>query len=213
MVEVRFACIPGVPGVRCVLDGVTKYSDSGGFASFFGISQGAHSYSMTAPTGWRFVSGEDVFGRPLYTSGTTVIEWTLVPGTPWPEDQPWMMMLTFEEAAPAKKPTTLTISVYPTSGTPPYDVTIEAYLTSEGIGVEGKTIKIYKNDSLRFSMFTDSSGRVEATDTVTMVTSYYATFTGDSIYEGCDTGNGVGGAGLGGLGLLVLLWLITQGGK
>lgn len=97
MVEVRFACIPSVPGVRCVLDGVTKYSDSGGFASFFGISQGPHTYEIGAPEGWNFVSGQDVFGRPLYESGITIIEWYPVPGVPWPEDQPWMMLPTFEE--------------------------------------------------------------------------------------------------------------------
>ncbi|MBA7595643.1 hypothetical protein ES703_02608 [subsurface metagenome] len=97
MVEVRFACIPGVSGVKCVLDGVTKYSDSTGIASFFGISQGAHSYSVEAPDGMVFVSGEDYFGRPLYESGTTTIEWVPIPGYPWPEANPWMMMFNFEE--------------------------------------------------------------------------------------------------------------------
>jgi len=105
MVEVRFVCIPGVPGVKCTLDGVVKYSDAPGFCSFFGISQGAHSYSVTPPSGMRFVSGEDAFKRPLGASGTTVIEWALVPGVPWPEDQPWMMLFSFEAGAPPGVPT------------------------------------------------------------------------------------------------------------
>lgn len=107
MVEVRFACIPGVGGVKCTLDGVVKYSDSTGIASFFGVSQGAHSYSIEAPRDMVLVSGEDPFGRPLYDSGTTVIEWALLPGTPWPEANPWMMMFTFaeeEEVPPEERP-------------------------------------------------------------------------------------------------------------
>ncbi len=95
MVEVRFAFIGSIEGVRCVLDGVTKYSDSGGFCSFFGVSQGAHTYSVSK-TGMVFVSGQDPFGRPLSASGTTTIEWAPVPGIPWPEAQPWLMLITLE---------------------------------------------------------------------------------------------------------------------
>lgn len=97
MVEVRFASVVGVEaGIKCTLDGVTKYTDSFGLASFFGISQGAHTYSVEAPDGWKYVSGEDVFGRPLPESGTTVIEWVPYPEIPWPEDQAWMMKFSFE---------------------------------------------------------------------------------------------------------------------
>ena len=98
MVEVRFACISSVPGVKCVLDGVTKYSNSIGICNFFGISQGAHSYSVESPEGWFFVSGEDVFGRDLPLSGTTVIEYAPIPGYPWPETSPWMMLMNFQQA-------------------------------------------------------------------------------------------------------------------
>jgi len=106
MVEVRFACIPSVAGVKCTLDGIMKLSDEIGIASFFDISQGAHTYSVEAPEGWVFVSGEDYFKRPLFKSGTTVIEWVPIPGIPWPEDQPWMMLLNFEvgEEPPTKIP-------------------------------------------------------------------------------------------------------------
>ena len=97
MVEVRFACIPSVTGVKCILDGVTKYSDEIGISIFPGISQGAHSYSVEAPKGMIFTSGKDIFGRPLYKSGTTNIEWLPIPGEPWPEDQPWIMELNFTE--------------------------------------------------------------------------------------------------------------------
>lgn len=95
MVEVRFAFIGSLQSVRCVLDGVTKYSDSGGFCSFFGVSQGAHTYSVSKE-GYTFIEGQDPFGRPLSASGTTVIEWAPVPGIPWPEAQPWLMLITLE---------------------------------------------------------------------------------------------------------------------
>ena len=96
MVEVRFAFIGSLEGVKCTLDGEVKYSDAGGFCSFFGVTQGEHTYSVEAPEGVKLVSGEDPFGRPLDESGTTVIEWALVPGTPWPEDEPWYMTFTLE---------------------------------------------------------------------------------------------------------------------
>ncbi len=98
MVEVRFACIPSVEGVKCTLAGTTQYSNESGIASFTGISQGAHSYSVKAPDGMVFISGYDTFDRPLYARGTTIIEWVPLPGTPWPEDQPWMLMFNFKDA-------------------------------------------------------------------------------------------------------------------
>lgn len=105
MVTVVFACIPQLEGVRCTLDGVTQYSPSSGLVYFYDISQGAHSYSVTPPSGWQFVSGHDNFMRPLYESGTTVIEWAPEPETPWPEDQLWNLNFTFEEgeAPPSKR--------------------------------------------------------------------------------------------------------------
>ncbi len=95
MVEVRFSFIGSIEGVKCTLDGEVKYSDASGFCSFFDISQGAHTYSVSK-TGMHIVAGQDPFGRPLGDAGTTVIEWAPVPGTPWPEDQLWWMTLTFE---------------------------------------------------------------------------------------------------------------------
>jgi len=108
MVEVRFACIDTVEGVMCTLDGEIKYSNSIGICSFFGISQGEHTYSV-GKEGYSLVDGRDPFGRPLYESGTTTIEWILIPGHPWPEDQPWTMAFTFEEAV-VRIPTTTTIA-------------------------------------------------------------------------------------------------------
>lgn len=105
MVEVRFAAIPVVEGVKCTLDGAVRYTDSLGLVSFYDISQGEHTYSVEPPEGMELVSGEDVFGRPLYESGVTVIEWALVPGTPWPEEHPWIMSFTFREVeAPPEAP-------------------------------------------------------------------------------------------------------------
>ncbi|MBA7703543.1 hypothetical protein ES703_112329 [subsurface metagenome] len=101
MVEVRFVCIPSVEGVRCTLDGVVKYSVAG-FASFFDVAQGEHTYSVEK-AGMYVVKGEDPFKRPLGASGTTVIEWVPNPDFPWPEDEPWLMYLTFEVGeAPSK---------------------------------------------------------------------------------------------------------------
>ena len=98
MVEVRFAFIGSIEGVKCTLDGEVKYSDAGGFCSFFDISQGAHTYSVSK-TGMHVVAGQDPFGNPLGAAGTTVIEMAPVPGTPWPEDQPWLMLITLEVGA------------------------------------------------------------------------------------------------------------------
>ena len=98
MVEVRFAFIGSLEGVKCTLDGEVKYSDAGGFCSFFDIAQGPHTYSVYK-AGMHVVAGQDPFGRPLGAAGTTVIEWAPVPGTPWPEDQPWLMLITLEEGA------------------------------------------------------------------------------------------------------------------
>lgn len=96
MVEVRFGFIDSIEGVKCTLNGDVKYSDSGGFCSFFGISQGAHTYSVEKE-GMYVVEGEDPFRKPLEASGTTVIEWALVPGEPWPEAYPWYMQFTLSE--------------------------------------------------------------------------------------------------------------------
>ena len=124
--EVRFACIPSVGGVKCTLDGMVKYSNAAGISSFFNISQGAHSYSIMAPAGWRFVSGNDVFQRPLYESGTTVIEWVPYPETPWPEDQPWMLMFVFEKVPVSPPPTPPPEAPPPPPGAPVATVTLQA---------------------------------------------------------------------------------------
>ena len=104
MVEVRFACIPGLGGVECTINGAKQVSSAKGIASFEGISQGDHSYSVKAPSGWVFVSGEDTFKRPLYQSGTTRIEWVTFPGQPWPEEQPWMMLFNFKKGITPPSP-------------------------------------------------------------------------------------------------------------
>lgn len=96
MVEVRFACIDTVEGVKCTLDGVVKYSGADGMCFFFDISQGEHTYSVEK-AGMRVVSGEDSSGKSLGALGVTMIENPFVPGTPWPEDQPWMMIFNFAE--------------------------------------------------------------------------------------------------------------------
>ena len=111
-----------------------------------------------------------------------------------------------EPPEPELKPTNLTLSVYPTTGTPPYEVTITATLTSRGVGVQYKTIICYRDDVIFGVGGTDSNGKAVFQDIVTDKTSYYAVFEGDDEYEGCNTK----AAGLGGLGLLLLLWLIME---
>ena len=98
MVEVRFACIPSLGGVACTIDGITKISNEIGIASFFDISKGKHTYSVKSPSGWVFKNGNDPFNRPLFRSGTTTIE------DSYPENQPWLMAMTFEEGTEPPQP-------------------------------------------------------------------------------------------------------------
>jgi len=141
MVEVRFVCITSVGGVRCTLDGVTKYSNSSGFAYFYSISQGAHAYSIVPPEGMRFVSGHDHFGRPLYESGITTIEWAPIPGIPWPEDLPWVMAFTFEEEIPVGIPTTTIMSAPSTAAVDEkFFISGILYETESGIPIPSQPI-------------------------------------------------------------------------
>ena len=108
-----------------------------------------------------------------------------------------------------KKPTTLTVNVDPMSGVPPYGVIITVHLTSNGVAVVNKIIALYKNNKRINIGTTDSSGKIEFTNTVTDEASYFAYWVGDSEYEGCDTQPA---AGFGGLGLLAMAYLIMEGG-
>lgn len=94
--EVRFACIPVVEGVKCTLDGETKYSDEIGVCRFFNIPAGPHTYSVYKEDMY-VVKGEDPWRRPLPASGTTVIEVPDVPEAEWPQDTPWLLAFTFAE--------------------------------------------------------------------------------------------------------------------
>lgn len=144
--EVRFACISSVAGVKCTLDGVVKYSDSAGLASFYGISPGAHSYSVVAPDGWRFVSGDDVFNEPLSESGTTVIEYTPYPAIPWPSEQPWMLKFVFEAGAAADFGFTLleaNKAVYDFGES----VSVAFEALNQGVGQDGATVEVFDEDT------------------------------------------------------------------
>ena len=157
--EVRFACIPGVGGVKCTLDGIVKYSNAAGICSFFNVSRGAHSYSIVAPEGWSFVSGDDVFGRPLYESGTTVIEYAPYPEIPYPVDQPWMLKFVFEEVpvplppvvppppvAPPPPPgvPVITVSLQASPRTQQYEqpIAFSGSVSIDGIPEKGLTVEI-----------------------------------------------------------------------
>ena len=193
MVEVRFASVTGVEaGIKCTLDGVAKYTDEAGLCSFFGISQGAHSYSIVAPKGWRFVSGEDVFGRPLYESGTTVIEYVPYPEIPYPEDQPWMMKLVFEEVVvplppvepppPAPPPPpgapVVTVSLQAIPNTQRYDqpIAFSGRVSVDGIPEKGLTVEIRdaSTNTLITITETDDTGYyyVEWTPTYNLIGSF-----------------------------------------
>lgn len=95
MVEVRFAFIGSVEGVKCTLDGEVKYSNAMGLCSFFGVTQGEHTYSVEKE-GMYVLEGEDPFSRPLGDTGTTVIEWISGPVDEWPETSPWLMWFILE---------------------------------------------------------------------------------------------------------------------
>ena len=116
---------------------------------------------------------------------------------------------------PSLKHTALSIGIWPKVGDPPYDVTLTAALVSGGAGLPDKEIFLYKNDVQIDSQFTDSDGIVNFTDTVTNTPSYRASFAGDDEYEGAESSK-VGPtvkAGVGGLVILTLLYLVSQGGK
>ena len=82
-----------------------------------------------------------------------------------------------------KTPTRLFIAAQPAEGIPPYAVMISVWLANE-IWMSGKTVSLYKNNSLLASQTTDAGGWVVFTDTVTAESTYYASFAGDSEYEG-----------------------------
>ena len=146
MVEVRFASVEGVEaGIKCTLDSVVKYTDEAGLCSFFGISQGAHSYSVEAPAGWKFDYGYDYFNSPLSESGITVIEWVPYPDIPFPESEPWMMKFGFKEIS-ISIPTTLTISA-PATVEPEetFYITGILYETNTGIPITNQIIDLSYN--------------------------------------------------------------------
>ncbi len=118
--------------------------------------------------------------------------------------------------APGLIPTTLALDVFPTSGTPPYEVTLTATLTyNNNQPISGRVVTFYKNDSfLAYGQTMLPEGKTqEITDTVTEETSYYAYFAGDSMFEGCEIGDGAAIPGIGGVGILILAYLILKGGK
>ena len=90
MVDVRFVCVPGVPGVKCTLDGVVKYSDSAGFANFYGLAIGSHIYAVEKQD-WQFVSGYAPFMGTIPQSGTMTIP------VGWPASVPFALEFKFEE--------------------------------------------------------------------------------------------------------------------
>lgn len=139
---------------------------------------------------------------------------TVYPYTATSDSLSWIKIWIDEKlgAGPTLKPTALTLSVSPTTGTPPYGVTITAVLTSGGVGVGGKIVLLYKDGVQTQTGTTDSTGKAVFTDTVTAKASYYTMFMGDSEYSGCDT-EGAGQGGLGGLGLLILLALMLMEAK
>jgi len=83
-------CVPGVPGVKCTLNGVVKYSDSAGFANFYGLAIGSHTYAVEKQD-WQFVSGYAPFMGSIPQSGTMIIP------EGWPTTEHFWMDFEFEE--------------------------------------------------------------------------------------------------------------------
>jgi len=102
--------------------------------------------------------------------------------------------ITVTASPPVKKATVFYgFAVSPASGVVPLTVYISGYLQDiDGIGLNGKTVKIYKNGaflkSVSTSRYENVDGYFATTDKLTVAGtySYYAEFEGDDKYEGCD---------------------------
>ena len=94
----------------------------------------------------------------------------------------------------AKKPTTLSISVYPTSGKPPLTVTITGTLKYSATPISGREIRLRVNGVFDpyASATTDAYGNYQIIYALYDVGTYnfQTNFAGDDEYEGCERSNG-----------------------
>lgn len=103
--------------------------------------------------------------------------------THFPDDSPL-------RTVDAWRPTTsLTIDVSPTSGSPPFDVTISGKITRDdtGAGIQ-PPIKLFRNDAQIDSKFAGWDGSYSFTDTITAMGTfrYYTEFEGNVKFQGCE---------------------------
>ena len=90
MVNVRFVCAPVLEGVKCTLNGDIKYSDSRGFALFYGLGIGDHTYAAEKD-GWRVTSEYGPFTSSIPQPGIVTIP------EGWPQVTVFPLVFEFEE--------------------------------------------------------------------------------------------------------------------
>jgi hypothetical protein len=98
--------------------------------------------------------------------------------------------VTVTVTAPPKRKSILEISVTPTTGAAPLDITISGrLLDQDGItGLPSRSVGIRINDVLVGTVTTDTLGRFSLPYTLANIGTYtiYAEWAGDEYYEGCE---------------------------
>jgi hypothetical protein len=101
--------------------------------------------------------------------------------------------VTLTAAPPTKIATSISISVSPTSGRVPFDITVTGKLVdSAGTGLNNKTINLYSNVILVGTTTTILNGSYAFNLNITAAGTYQfqTEFLGDATYEGCAANNG-----------------------
>lgn len=100
--------------------------------------------------------------------------------------------VTVTVTGPAKRKSILSISVSPTSGPAPLDITVSGQLLDQdGItGLPNRSVRIKINETVVGTVTTNIQGRFSLPYTLSSQGSYtiYAEWDGDEYYEGCDEG-------------------------
>ena len=100
--------------------------------------------------------------------------------------------------AASKIATSVSISVVPTSGIPPFTVSISGrIIDAGGTPLGGKSINLYSNGTLVGSIITGQQGIYDFGVNITTAGTYQfqTEFLGDVAYEGCTVHNGTHGLG------------------
>jgi len=107
-----------------------------------------------------------------------------------------VVTVTLTAPPPPKIPTSISLSVSPTSGYVPFNIVLTGRLIdSAGNGLSSKTIRIYINGEYYGGGFTAASGDYAITVVISVAGTYQiqTEFLGDETYEGCAVHNGTHG--------------------